>query len=196
MLGAQACWQKQVRLNGEPLRLRSPADALEQGIGLLPENRKTEGLVLPFSVAHNITLNRQITHGGFLHHVREREVVSDLIRRVGVKTPSAEQEVNTLSGGNQQKVVIARWLNNDCKVLIFDEPTRGIDVGAKMEIYQLMQQLTRKGIAIIVISSELPEIIGLCHRVLVFRNGHIAQELHDTAINAETIMLHATGNAS
>jgi len=196
MLGAQACWQKQVRLNGEPLRLRSPADALEQGIGLLPENRKTEGLVLPFSVAHNITLNRQITHGGFLNHVREREVVSDLIRRVGVKTPSAEQEVNTLSGGNQQKVVIARWLNNDCKVLIFDEPTRGIDVGAKMEIYQLMQQLTRKGIAIIVISSELPEIIGLCHRVLVFRNGHIAQELHDTAINAETIMLHATGNAS
>ncbi|PKH21846.1 ribonucleotide-diphosphate reductase subunit alpha [Enterobacterales bacterium CwR94] len=196
MLGAQDCWQKQVRLAGEPLRLRSPADALEKGIGLLPENRKTEGLVLPFSVARNITLNRHATRHGFLHHAREREVVRDLIRKVGVKTPSEDQEVNTLSGGNQQKVVIARWLNNDCKVLIFDEPTRGIDVGAKAEIYQLMQQLTRKGIAIIVISSELPEIIGLCHRVLVFRDGHIAQELTDEAINAETIMLHATGNAS
>ena len=115
--------------------------------------------------------------------------------RRGVKTPDAETAVSTLSGGNQQKVVIARWLNNDCNILIFDEPTRGIDVGAKAEIYQLMQQLTQQGISIIMISSELPEIIGVCDRVLVFRGGHIVAELTGDDIESNHIMLHATGSA-
>lgn len=112
-----------------------------------------------------------------------------------MKTPDAETAVSTLSGGNQQKVVIARWLNNDCNILIFDEPTRGIDVGAKAEIYQLMQQLTQQGISIIMISSELPEIIGVCDRVLVFRGGHIVAELTGDDIESNHIMLHATGSA-
>lgn len=197
LIGARACWRKTVRLNGREIRLRSPADALAQGIGLLPESRKTGGLVLSFSVARNITLNknarrlRWLVHGG-----QDRSRVAELIERVGVRTPDADTEVNSLSGGNQQKVVIARWLNHDCRVLIFDEPTRGIDVGAKAEIYQLMRQLTRKGIAIIMISSELPEVTGVCDRVLVFRGGEVAAQLSGPEINAGTIMLQATGNAS
>ncbi|NUU68239.1 sugar ABC transporter ATP-binding protein [Enterobacteriaceae bacterium BIT-l23] len=197
LIGARPCWRKTVRLNGREIRLRSPADALAQGIGLLPESRKTGGLVLSFSVARNITLNKNARWlRWFVHGAEDRSQVAKLIERVGVRTPDADTEVNTLSGGNQQKVVIARWLNHDCRVLIFDEPTRGIDVGAKAEIYQLMRQLTRKGIAIIMISSELPEVIGVCDRVLVFRGGEVAAELSGPEIDAGTIMLQATGNAS
>jgi ribose transport system ATP-binding protein len=197
LIGARPCWRKTVRLNGREIRLRSPADALVQGIGLLPESRKTGGLVLSFSVARNITLNKNARWlRWFVHGAEDRSQVAKLIERVGVRTPDADTEVNTLSGGNQQKVVIARWLNHDCQVLIFDEPTRGIDVGAKAEIYQLMRQLTRKGIAIIMISSELPEVIGVCDRVLVFRGGEVAAELSGPEIDAGTIMLQATGNAS
>jgi ribose transport system ATP-binding protein len=197
LIGARPCWRKTVRLNGREIRLRSPADALAQGIGLLPESRKTGGLVLTFSVARNITLNKNARWlRWFVHGAEDRSQVAKLIERVGVRTPDADTEVNTLSGGNQQKVVIARWLNHDCQVLIFDEPTRGIDVGAKAEIYQLMRQLTRKGIAIIMISSELPEVIGVCDRVLVFRGGEVAAELSGPEIDAGTIMLQATGNAS
>lgn len=196
LIGAGRCHRKRVRLGGQPAALRSPAQALAQGIGLLPESRKTEGLVLPFSVAQNITLNRHHRRGKiFVSARKDRDVVQRLIRAVGVKTPDAETAVSTLSGGNQQKVVIARWLNNDCNILIFDEPTRGIDVGAKAEIYQLMQQLTQQGISIIMISSELPEIIGVCDRVLVFRGGHIVAELTGDDIESNHIMLHATGSA-
>ena len=196
LIGASRCHRKRVRLGGQPAALRSPAQALAQGIGLLPESRKTEGLVLPFSVAQNITLNRHHQRGKiFVSARKDRDVVQRLIRAVGVKTPDAETAVSTLSGGNQQKVVIARWLNNDCNILIFDEPTRGIDVGAKAEIYQLMQQLTQQGLSIIMISSELPEIIGVCDRVLVFRGGHIVAELTGDGIESNHIMLHATGSA-
>lgn len=195
LIGAQRCFQKTISLHGKTTRLSDPAHALEQGIGLLPESRKTEGLVLPFSVSQNITLNRHEKIASILiHSKKERLIVRQLIKAVGVKTPNAETAVNTLSGGNQQKVVIARWLNNTCSVLIFDEPTRGIDVGAKAEIYQLMHELTEKGISIIMISSELPEIIGVCDRVLVFRDGHIVAELDNQGIDSNTIMLHATGN--
>lgn len=196
MIGASGCYCKNIRLAGQPAALRNPAQALQRGIGLLPESRKTEGLVLPFSVAQNITLNRHHRRGKiFINARKEQDIVQRLIRAVGVKTPDADTAVSTLSGGNQQKVVIARWLNNDCNILIFDEPTRGIDVGAKAEIYQLMQQLTQKGISIIMISSELPEIIGVCDRVLVFRGGHIVAELTGDEIESNNIMLHATGSA-
>ncbi|MGL4859376.1 MAG: sugar ABC transporter ATP-binding protein [Enterobacteriaceae bacterium] len=196
MIGAQPCFRKQVILQGRKLNLANPARALRAGIGLLPESRKTEGLVLPFSVADNITLNRHsLLAGCLINRRQENGLVTRLIEKVGIKTPGAYTAVNTLSGGNQQKVVIARWLNNSCDVLIFDEPTRGIDVGAKAEIYQLMHELTDKGISIIMISSELPEIIGICHRVLVFRNGEIVSELQGAEMTSHTIMLHATGNA-
>ncbi|MFC0229305.1 sugar ABC transporter ATP-binding protein [Serratia aquatilis] len=196
LIGASPSYRKRVSLSGQATTLNSPAVALEKGIGLLPENRKTEGLVLPFSVAQNITLNRHEHYGKiFVSTRRDNDIVQRLIGAVGVKTPDPNTAVNTLSGGNQQKVVIARWLNNDCNILIFDEPTRGIDVGAKAEIYQLMQQLTQKGISIIMISSELPEIIGVCDRVLVFLGGHIVAELAGDEIESHNIMLHATGSA-
>ncbi|WP_346825652.1 sugar ABC transporter ATP-binding protein [Serratia inhibens] len=196
LIGASGCYRKSVILHGQPATLHDPAQALAKGIGLLPESRKTEGLVLSFSVAQNITLNRHHKRGKiFVDARKDRDIVQRLIRAVGVKTPDADTAVSTLSGGNQQKVVIARWLNNDCNMLIFDEPTRGIDVGAKAEIYQLMRQLTQKGISIIMISSELPEIIGVCDRVLVFRGGHIVAELAADEIESNNIMLHATGSA-
>ncbi len=197
MMGADPCYSKEVYLDGKLEKLTSPAEALKKGIGLLPENRKVEGLILPFSVKFNITMNnytKWMAAGIFVKDGPEDAAAKEIIGKVRVKTPSADTPVVSLSGGNQQKVVIGRWLNNDCKVLIFDEPTRGIDVGAKAEIYELMRRLTEQGIAVIMISSELPEIVGVCDRVEVFREGNIVADLTGDDINSTTIMRYATGN--
>ncbi|MGE6473272.1 ATP-binding cassette domain-containing protein, partial [Serratia proteamaculans] len=199
LLGARAVHHKDVLVSGRPERLKSPADALNCGIGLLPESRKTEGLILPFSIRENITLNNLAKHcgKGFMINRRdEGRVVDELMRKVQVKAPGHDCPVSNLSGGNQQKVVIARWLNHECKVLIFDEPTRGIDVGAKAEIYRLMRALTALGVSIIMVSSELPEVVGVSDRVVVFRQGKIVTTLSGDAVNANEIMLHATGGTS
>lgn len=197
MIGADACYKKEVKISNEHVNLSSPDVALKHGIGLLPEDRKAEGLILPFSVKDNIVMNnfsKWLVAKCFIKDSEADAVSNDIIKKVRVKTPSAETAVQNLSGGNQQKVVIGRWLNNDCKVLIFDEPTRGIDVGAKAEIYELIRQLTDKGLAVLMISSELPEIVGLCDRVEVFREGSIVADLSGDDINSNTIMLYATGN--
>lgn len=199
LIGARAVHHKDVLVSGRPERLKSPADALNCGIGLLPESRKTEGLILPFSIRENITLNNLAKHcgKGFMINRRdEGRVVDELMRKVQVKAPGHDCPVGNLSGGNQQKVVIARWLNHECKVLIFDEPTRGIDVGAKAEIYRLMRALTALGVSIIMVSSELPEVVGVSDRVVVFRQGKIVTTLSGDAVNANEIMLHATGGTS
>lgn len=199
LIGADPSVNKQVLLDGKPHKLGNPSQALRNGIGLLPESRKTEGLVLPFTIMDNILLNNhknELYAKTFIDRSKERNVARELIEKVHVKAPHEETLVCNLSGGNQQKVVIARWLNNDCNILIFDEPTRGIDVGAKAEIYELMRQLTANGISIIMISSELPEVIGVCDRVLVFREGEIVANLEGDAIDSNTIMLHATGQAA
>lgn len=196
LLGARSVHHKEVLVSGRPERLKSPAEALNCGIGLLPENRKTEGLILSFSIRENITLNNLAKHCGKLGLIDrsdEGQVVDELMRKVRVKAPDHNSPVGNLSGGNQQKVVIARWLNHECKVLIFDEPTRGIDVGAKAEIYRLMRALTELGVSIIMVSSELPEIVGVSDRVAVFRQGRIVTTLSGDAVNANEIMLHATG---
>lgn len=194
MTGADNCFKKKITLFGKETTLSSTAQALKLGIGLLPESRKTQGLVLPFSVKDNIWLNKHALHHLFINDSQELTAANKLISHVGVKTPDAWTAVGTLSGGNQQKVVISRWLNHDVSILIFDEPTRGIDVGAKSEIYQIMRKLTEQGISIIMISSELPEIIGVSDRVMVFRDGGIAAELEGDDINSTVIMLHAAGN--
>ncbi|MGF1723502.1 sugar ABC transporter ATP-binding protein [Photobacterium nomapromontoriensis] len=199
LIGADKPNQQHIEYLGQKVVFSSPAVALKQGIGILPEDRKTEGLILSFSVRDNITLNNfseEMTFKFFIDKNKENNKARSLINKVRVKTPTPDTPVNNLSGGNQQKVVIARWLNNDCRILIFDEPTRGIDVGAKAEIYDLMRELTAKGIAIIMISSELPEVIGLCDRVAVFKEGQIVAELTDEDIESNNIMLHATGNAA
>ncbi len=197
VIGANPAHHKDIWIDGARVALRDPAEALARGIGLLPESRKTEGLILDFSVRDNISINNlgkyQGKHG-LISRKAELLTTEDMIKQVGIKVPGAHTAVGTLSGGNQQKVVIARWLNHHCKVLIFDEPTRGIDVGAKAEIYRLMRGLTERGYAIILISSELPEIVGMCDRVAVFRQGAIAALLTSPSIHASEVMRHATAN--
>src|SRR5829696_5444213 len=183
-----------VELNGKPVRIRSPRQAIRSGIGFLTEDRKLEGLVLPQSVRDNALLALRSLGGARMSErpVKEAPSVLDLARRVELRAASLEQEVRYLSGGNQQKVVLAKWLATRAQILIFDEPTRGIDVGAKAGIHELMRELARAGAAILMISSELPEVIGMSDRILVMRDGTIAGELPAGASEAQ-IMLLATG---
>jgi ribose transport system ATP-binding protein len=194
VIGADPAFRKKLRLRGRELALKDTAEALENGLGLLPENRKTEGLIVDFSIRDNISINnlKKYLLGPFIDRRAEGAATAGVMERVGVKAPGSSSIVGQLSGGNQQKVVISRWLNHHCKVLIFDEPTRGIDVGAKAEIYALMRYLTGEGYSIIFISSELPEIVGLCDRVAVFRQGAIVATLEGESIDANEVMRHAT----
>lgn len=197
VLGALPTVSKDVWLNGERVALSDPAEALQKGIGLLPESRKSEGLITAFSIRENVSLNNLGKYERYrlLDRRAESLATRDLMRRLSIKAPSEEAKVVNLSGGNQQKVVIARWINHHCTTLVFDEPTRGIDVGAKAEIYTLMRALTEQGYSIIMISSELPEIIGMCDRVAVFHKGAITAVLEADHVNPQAIMRHATGSA-
>jgi ribose transport system ATP-binding protein len=184
-----------MKIDGQEKRLADPAEGLAHGIGLLPESRKEQGLITSFSILQNISINnygKYPKYRWFIDLKKELGCTSTAMEQVRVKAQGPQARVDTLSGGNQQKVVIARWLNHDMKILIFDEPTRGIDVGAKAEIYQLMRKFTAQGYAIIMISSELPEVIGMSDRVCVFRSGGIVATVEGDAINSESIMTHAT----
>jgi L-arabinose transport system ATP-binding protein len=168
-----------VFVDGREVSIKDPAAAIRHGIGLAPEDRKREGLILIRSVIENASLAilQRLTRFGFVRRRMERRIGMEYVTRLAVKTPSLDQEVGKLSGGNQQKVVLARWLAARPKVLILDEPTRGIDVGAKAEIYRLIDELAGEGLGIMLISSELPEIIGLSDRIYVMQNGRITGEL-------------------
>lgn len=183
IFGADRADSGAVVLNGTKLRLRSPRDAIAAGIGLLTEDRKSQGLIPPQSVRDNFGLPnlKRFSTAGFVQHRTEREELNGSINRMRIKVASATQPVGQLSGGNQQKVVIAKWLARRCEVLIFDEPTRGIDVGGKYEIYELINDLAAKGKSIIIISSELPEVLGMADRILVMRAGRLAGEFRDVA---------------
>jgi ABC-type sugar transport system ATPase subunit len=180
----------EIELGGRPLRLRSPRDAIRAGIGYAPENRKDEALILMRSLRENVSVASldRLRRGRFVRRAEERRVVDGLIRRLDIKTPSAEQEVAKLSGGNQQKGVLARWLARNPAVLLLDEPTRGIDVGAKAEIYRLIDELAGAGMAVLFISSELPEVIGMSDRVLVMEGGRIAGVLTREQATEERII--------
>ncbi len=178
-----------LELNGKPMQVRSPRAAIRAGMGFLTEDRKAEGLVLPLPIRDNVLLALR----GLGQKRRQASIsVSELARKVDLRSVRANQEVRYLSGGNQQKVVLAKWLATNADLLIFDEPTRGIDVGAKAGIHELMRELARAGAAILMISSELPEVIGMSDRVLVMRNGTIAGELPAGPSEAD-VMLLATG---
>ena len=183
-------------LEGEEVNFKHPLEAISKGVGFAPEDRKREGLILIRSVLENasISILRQLTRFHFIRRQLEREVVTGYVERLRVQTPSVDQEVGKLSGGNQQKVVLARWLAVKPKVLILDEPTRGIDVGAKAEIYALLDQLANQGIAIIFISSELPEILGLSDRIYVMQNGRISGELSRDEATEEKVLALALGD--
>ena len=179
-----------ISIEGHPIRLRTPADAIAAGIGFSPEDRKAEALILVRSVRENISLCilDRLRRWRFIRRGLERAVVTRLVSTLQVKTPSIEQEVGKLSGGNQQKVVLARWLAREPMVLILDEPTRGIDVGAKAEIYRLIEQQAASGVAVIFISSELPEILGVSDRILVMQSGRITGELSAQDATEEAIL--------
>ncbi len=197
IFGADPFESGTVELFGKPVRIKSPQDAIRMGIGLVTEDRKAQGLILGMVVRENITLANlpAVSAFNFILAAREREVARKYVDDLQIKTPSIEQIVQNLSGGNQQKVVLAKWLFTNSKVLIFDEPTRGIDVGAKTEIYQLMNELARKGVAIIMISSELPEILGMSDRIVVMHEGRVTGELTREEATQEKIMNLATGGS-
>ncbi len=179
-----------VVLDGKEVNIHRPDEAIAKGIGFAPEDRKREGLVLIRSVLENTSLAilRQLCRFHFVRTNLERTIASGFVEKLQVRTPSLEQEIGKLSGGNQQKVVLARWLAAKPKVLILDEPTRGIDIGAKAEIYHLIDELAREGLGIMLISSELPEILGLADRVYVMKNGRITGELSGTEITEEAVL--------
>jgi ribose transport system ATP-binding protein len=179
---------------GGPVRLRTPAQAIRAGLGFVTEDRKGQGLVLPLSVGHNITLASLGDHvrGTRLSLGAERSAVKESMRRLDIRAASPDQRVLDLSGGNQQKVVLAKWLLSRSRVFLFDEPTRGIDVGAKVEVYNLMNELVRDGAGILLISSELPEVLGMSDRILVMRRGTVAGELSRADATQEKVMSLAT----
>ncbi len=189
--------QGEILIDGKPVRIRSPRDAIDNGIALLTEDRKALGLFLDQSVAFNTTITslKSISDSflGTISRSREIRLVGEYVRKLGVKTPTIETVIKTLSGGNQQKVIIGKWLNTEPKIFILDEPTRGIDIGAKVEIYKLLHALAEQGVAVIMISSELPEILGMSDRILVMCEGRIAGEFNRSAATKEKVMEYATG---
>ncbi|MDO5091602.1 MAG: sugar ABC transporter ATP-binding protein [Cardiobacteriaceae bacterium] len=183
-------------LDGSPIRVRNPAEAIRYGIGFVTENRKEQGLVLPHALRRNMSmaaLPRFTTRGGFLRKNAERAHAEAEAKRLAVRTASIEARAETLSGGNQQKVVLAKWLGTYPHVLILDEPTRGVDVGAKFEIYRIIRELAAEGTAILLVSSELPELLGLSDRVVVMHEGRVSATLGRDDFHPQTIMAFATG---
>jgi ribose transport system ATP-binding protein len=195
IVGADKSESGTVMLRGEKVSIGNPADAAQLGIGYLSEDRKRFGVLLERNVRENVvlaSLSDYVAALGFMNDRRIEQTAKTYISTLKIKTPSTSQLVKNLSGGNQQKVVIAKWLARDCDVLIFDEPTRGIDVGAKDEIYALLNELAAQGKAIIMISSELPEVLRLSHRIAVMCEGRLTAILDNAEATQENIMDYAT----
>ncbi|XQS16225.1 sugar ABC transporter ATP-binding protein [Citrobacter telavivensis] len=195
IFGADPIDSGTITLNGKVIVIKSISDAIAQGISYLTEDRKKEGLALNLSVERNIMLGNYPEYAdrfGNVDSKRCQQTSEEQVRALRIKTPHLDQAALNLSGGNQQKIIIARWVCKDTDILIFDEPTRGIDVGAKLEIYELMNRLVAKGKSIIMISSELPEVLGMCDRILVMRSGRITGELTADNATQEKIMQYAT----
>ncbi|TVR01088.1 MAG: sugar ABC transporter ATP-binding protein [Spirochaetaceae bacterium] len=194
VFGADQIQSGTIQIKGRPVLIRTPADAVAHGVGYLSEDRKRYGLALNLTVKENAVLAtyEKFQKGLFVHAKRVESVTEEYVERLSIKTPSIDQILRNLSGGNQQKVVIAKWLIRNCDILIFDEPTRGIDVGAKSEIYSLMNELANQGKSIIMISSELPEVLRMSDRVLVMCEGRVTGQLDIADANQEEIMKYAT----
>ena len=194
MFGADPKGTGRIVLGGKDISPRSPREAIDLGIGLLTEDRNRLGLIQEMNLSENISLSSlaQLLRGPFVDRTREAEVVKEFIDQLHIKTPSAQEAVGNLSGGNRQKVILARWLCTKSKILIFDEPTAGIDVGTKYEIYSLMVKLAAEGVGLIMISSDLPELLGMCSRIIVMHDGRITGELSAKGATQERIMALAT----
>ena len=190
LFGADKVANKSIFLDGKQVRINSPIDAINLGLALVPEERKLQGLLLGFSVEHNISLAvlARLTERGFINAKEESAVADRQIKALNVKTPSAKTRIRTLSGGNQQKAVLGRWLEMKPRILVMDEPTKGIDVGAKYEIYLLMKQIVEDGGSIILISSELPEVLHMSNRVNTICDGRVNGEFDPMVASADEIM--------
>ena len=175
---------------GKPFAPKDTQDAIRAGLAFVTENRREEGIIPNMSVKENTTLTtlKALSSFGFLNEKKQREIAEDYVQKLRVKTPSVEQKIKNLSGGNQQKVLIARWLCNNPKLVIFDEPTRGIDVGAKAEIEELIREFANNGISVLLISSELTELVHNCDRVVVIHDGNTVGELEGKNVSEEAII--------
>lgn len=195
VFGADLADRMELTLDGKPIKVRSVQEAIKHGIGYATEDRKRDGLALDLDIKYNTNMAHlpKLTRFGFINDKKGAENADKYVKLLKTKTPSIHQLCKNLSGGNQQKVVLAKWLCNDVKVLIVDEPTRGIDVGAKYEVYELFNELSKQGVAIIMISSELPEILGMSDRVLVIHQGEINGELDAKKTSQEEILYLAAG---
>lgn len=184
IFGANKIRQGEVLVDGKPVRIRSCRDAIDLGMALIPEGRKIQGLYLKMNVEENMVsvYQRKCTTAGFLHKKHLRETAAEYRERLNVKTPSLKQGIVNLSGGNQQKAIVARWLMNEPRILFMDEPTHGIDIGAKSEIYKIIDDLAKRGISVVLLSSELPEVLTMCDRIMVMHHGELrGQMMHDGA---------------
>lgn len=184
-----------VKINGKLIEIKNPDDSIKNGLVMLSESRRDNGIVPVRSICENATLAclKRYIYGGYAHRVKEKKEVKEIFRKMYVKAPSIETEISKLSGGNQQKVLLARWMLCNPEIMILDEPTRGIDVGAKYEIYRLITEIVKEGKAVIMISSELPELIGMCDRIYVMCQGHITGCIAKEEFSQEAIMRFATG---
>ena len=198
LFGMTPAQSGEIRLNGEVVRIDSPGAARAKGLAYVPEDRGAQGLVRRMSVLHNFSLAAlgALSHAGFIDRAGERRMAEEGVKRFSVKTSSVDEIAGRLSGGNQQKIVLGKWLANNPKLLILDEPTRGIDVGAKAEIHRLMSQLAAEGVAILMISSELPEVLGMSDRVLVMREGRLVGEFDRAEATSEAVGAAMMGETS
>ncbi|MHB8990192.1 MAG: sugar ABC transporter ATP-binding protein [Chloroflexota bacterium] len=196
VFGADRKDSGEMLFDGRRVEVRHTGDAIRLGIGLLPEDRKTEGLLLEMSVKQNVCLagQRRFQRFGLLDGAREKVAAERYVEGMRIRTPSIDQLAMFLSGGTQQKVVLAKWLATDCRVVILDEPTRGIDVGARAEIYQILQDLRDSGLAVVVISSDLPEVVRLCDRILVMYKGRLVKELSRQEATVEMLLAYSVGH--
>jgi ribose transport system ATP-binding protein len=192
--GADKMSEGSVFLNGRQIQVRTPGDAIRQGLFCAPEDRKRDGLCVKMTLAENITLPSLdiVTRLGVISRKLETKKTQEMMNNLKIKAPGIEQYVRNLSGGNQQKIVVGKWLMRDAQVIIFDEPTRGIDVASKIEIYNIINNLKKNGIGVMFVSSELPEVLGMSDRILVMCNGKITAELVTRDTNQEEILHYAT----
>jgi ribose transport system ATP-binding protein len=195
IFGADKAHSGEIRFEGQPVRFRSPSDAIKHGIAMVQEDRKVLSLFMEMQICHNVSMAELpfMSRGGVIRESREQGLVSDYVSKLDIRLATIFAPVSSLSGGNQQKTVLARWLTTAPKLLILDEPTHGVDVGAKAEIYELVRTLARQGVAIILISSELPEVLALAHRVVIMHEGRVTGIIPRTAATEELLMAYATG---
>lgn len=195
IFGYRKAHKGDIIIDGKKVSIKSPIDAMKQKIGYVTEDRKIKGLVLDFSIQENISLAnlKKVSSSGIVNKDKESKLVNQYIEQLRIRTSSPKQSAKSLSGGNQQKVVLAKWLGTEPEILILDEPTRGVDIGAKKEIYQIINDLAQAGVAILMISSELPEVIGMADRVIVMHEGKLTGEVSKSEMTQEKIMHYATG---